>query len=277
VTTSSDVGICLGTLLPDPMTCDEPSFAAITRAAGDAGFATVSLFPFHAQAIGMDRTEALLADAGLRVRAVEGSTEWVNGATTALRTEVDGLLEAADRFGAGVVGACTLDPGLASFDLAVEGFAALCEQVGAHGMDVSLEFLPWTGIPDLAMAWRIVEGAGHDAGGILLDTWHWQRQPGGPALDLLRGIPGRCIRYVQVSDTAPDPVADLWTETMSDRRLPGEGTVDYAPVFATLAEIGAEPFVATEIFSAALVAQGPATAARRMRDAFLAAVEPVRR
>src|SRR5689334_17347078 len=64
--------------------------------------------------------------------------------------------------------ACTLDPGLASFDLAVEGFAALCEQAGAHGVAVTLEFLPWTGIPDLAAAWRIVEGAGHPAGAIQL-------------------------------------------------------------------------------------------------------------
>jgi sugar phosphate isomerase/epimerase len=277
MTTTSDVGVSLATLLPDPMTCDEAAFATITRAAADAGFTTVALFPFHAQAIGFRRTEALLADAGLRVRAVEGSTQWVDGATTALRDEVAGLLEAADRFGAGVVSACTLDPALPSIERAVEGFAALCEQVGEHGMSVSLEFLPWTGIPDLATAWRIVDAAGHPSGGVLLDTWHWQRQPGGPDLDLLATIPGRCITYVQVSDTAADPTTDLWTETMSDRRLPGEGTVDYASVFGALAAIGAEPFVATEIFSAALVGEGPATAARRMRAAFLDAVEPVRR
>ena len=277
MTTSSDVGLCLGTLLPDPMTCDEPAFAAITQAAADAGYTTVSLFPFHATAIGMARTEALLADAGLRVRAVEGSTQWVDGATAALREEVDGLLEAADRFGAEVVGACTLDPGLASEARAIEGFAALSEQVGAHGMRVALEFLPWTGIPDLAAAWRIVEAAGHRAGGILLDTWHWQRQPGGPAPTLLATIPGDRITYVQVSDTAPDPVTDLWTETMSDRRLPGDGTVDYAEVFGILGDIGVQAFTATEIFNAGLVAEGPTKAARRMRDAFLGAVEPVRR
>jgi sugar phosphate isomerase/epimerase len=259
------------------MTCDEASFAAITQAAAEAGFTTVSVFPFWAQAIGMDRTAALLGDAGLRARAVEGSTQWVEGATAALRQEVDGLLEAADRFGADVVGACTLDPTLPSEPRAIEGFAALCEQVGAHGMRVALEFLPWTGIPDLAAGWRIVDAAGHPAGGILLDTWHWQRQPGGPAPDLLRAIPGDRITYVQVSDTAPDPVTDLWTETMSDRRLPGEGTVDYAEVFGILGEIGVDAFTATEIFNAGVVADGPTKAARRMREAFLAAVEPHRR
>jgi sugar phosphate isomerase/epimerase len=144
-------------------------------------------------------------------------------------------------------------------------------------MKVALEFLPWTGIPDLAAAWRIVESAGDPAGGILLDTWHWQRRPGGPAPELLRTIPGERITYVQVSDTAPNPVTDLWTETMSDRRLPGEGTVDYAEVFGILSDLGVDAFTATEIFNAGIVADGPGKAARRMRDAFLAAVEPHRR
>ena len=70
------------------------------------------------------------------------------------------------------------------------------------------EFLPWTGIPDLATAWRIVESAARENAGILLDTWHWQRQPGGPAVDVLRGIPGDRIPVLQVCDCRPEPEGD---------------------------------------------------------------------
>jgi len=141
------------------------------------------------------------------------------------------------------------------------------EAAGQVGAQVCVEFLPWSGIPDLATAWRLVEPLGPGAG-IVIDGWHWVRQPGGPAPDLLRSIPGDRIGYVQVCDVAAEPAGDPLTDAMSNRLLPGEGVVDFAELFAVLREIGASPFVATEIFNPALVAeQGAVGAAMAMRDA----------
>lgn len=261
------VGMCVAALLPDPMVCDLESFAAIARATADAGFETISLWPMHARAVGFERAAEILAGTGLRMPVVEAAMQWSRGDTPELRAEIDEFVAAAERFGARIAGACMLEPRLASLERAAEGFGILCEALGRHGLQVSLEFLPWTGVPDLATAWRIVEAAGSAYGGILLDTWHWQRQPGGPAPDLLRRIPGERISYLQLCDCAALPAPDAFTEAMTDRRLPGQGSVDFGAVQALLDEIGATPFAAAEIFSAELLARGTGQAARAMRRA----------
>jgi len=264
---AGDVGLCAATLLTDPMSCDEAAFASIAQAAASAGFGSLSVWPFQVLAIGLERVASILDDAGVSVGAVEAATQWTDGPSAALSKEVAGMVETAVRLGAGVVACCMLDPRLDSLERATSGFAALCAEVEPHGLKVSLEFLPWTGVPDLATAWRIVEGAGHDSGGILLDTWHWVRQPGGPDLELLRSIPGSRIPYVQVCDTGPQAGDDLYAEAMTDRRLPGEGGVDFATLFDALDSIGAEPYVATEVFSTELAGLGPQIAAQRNRQA----------
>ena len=85
--------------------------------------------------------------------------------------------------------AVCMEPALDDLDRAREGLAVLVDHVSAAGAQTCVEFLPWTGIPDLATAWSIVEPSGSGAG-IVLDTWHWQRQPGGPNLALLAQHPG---------------------------------------------------------------------------------------
>jgi hypothetical protein len=42
-------------------------------------------------------------------------------------------------------------------DVMTDAFAALCERAGPD-LTVTLEFMPYNGVPDLATAWRIVEG-----------------------------------------------------------------------------------------------------------------------
>ncbi|HEX4244090.1 MAG TPA: sugar phosphate isomerase/epimerase, partial [Acidimicrobiales bacterium] len=132
---------------------------------------------------------------------------------------------------------------------------------------VCVEYLPWCGISDLATAWELVEPLGPGAG-ILLDTWHWQRQPGGPNLELLAQIPGERIGFVQLCDAAAEPGDDAMSEAMADRLLPGDGVVDFTALLGQLDAIGARPFFATEVFNPELVrTHGPAEAARMMAAA----------
>jgi sugar phosphate isomerase/epimerase len=271
----TDLGMCPATLLPDPMQCDAAAFASCIEATADAGFEFVSLWPFHTAAIGLEAAAELLHSAGVSVRSVEAATKWSGADTDAIRDEALPLLDFARRFGADSLAACRMEEDPASLAQATEGFSTLCGMAEAEGVRVCLEFLPWTGIPDLRTAWQIVHDAGAANGGLLVDTWHWTRQPGGPDFDLLRQIPGDRIHFVQLSDTAPATAqAGLFAETMTDRRLPGTGTTDLRALFAALKEIDAHPMLAAEVFSSSLSATGPRAMATAVRAACDGVVGP---
>lgn len=253
-----EIGMCTATLLEDPMAAGPDELRGAAEAAAEAGCTELSVWGFQLPAMG--DLDAL----GLRVAVVEAATTWPAGDP---KPEADHLVSLAAEVGASKIVAVTMEPTLPDVDRARENLAVLVDLATSAGAQVCVEFLPWSGIPDLATAWRLVEPLGPDAG-ILLDTWHWVRQPGGPAVDLLRTIPGERIGYVQVCDAAAEASADVLDEAMTARLLPGEGIVDFAEVFAVLGEIGASPFVATEIFNPGLVAeQGPVGAAMAMVDA----------
>ena len=50
-------------------------------------------------------------------------------------------------------------------------FAALCDRAGPD-LTVALEFMPYSGMPDLATAWRVPQEAGRPNGGLIIDAWH---------------------------------------------------------------------------------------------------------
>ena len=70
----------------------------------------------------------------------------------------------------------------------IDAFGALCDRAG-DDLTVALEFMPYSGVPDLATAWQVVEGAGRANSGLIVDVWHWARA-GMTAADL-DGVPGR--------------------------------------------------------------------------------------
>jgi sugar phosphate isomerase/epimerase len=198
-------------------------------------------------------------------------TQWVHGPSVALDAEITATAEAATVLGADTVLACTLEPSLVSLDAAIAGFRVLCEQAASRDLRVCIEFFPWSGMPNLATAWRVVEGSGAPNGGIVIDMMHWQHQDGGPNFDLLAQIPGHHIHYVQACDTlAPRaPAGDYMTEALGNRRLPGDGVVDIALLLQTLDAIGADPWFAYEVFNQDLAAGGPETMARTLRSCTL--------
>jgi sugar phosphate isomerase/epimerase len=261
-----EVGICLGTLLPDPMVCSADDFTRIAEAAAATGARTTSVWTLHAMTLGFDATAARLDALGLRVGAIEAAISWENGPGDAVASEAESLLVAADALGATRVAAVCV--GLtADMGAAADGLALLCRLVAPGGLQVTVEFLPWSGIPTIAAAARLIDACGEPNAGVLLDTWHWTRQPGGPDVETLRSIAPERIGYMQLSDVAPVAGDSLVAETMTNRLLPGDGVVDFAGLFGVLDEMGATPFVSSEVFNTELVAQGPAIAARQMYDA----------
>lgn len=258
---TTTLGMCTATLLPDPMgatTDDEVRAAA--EAARAAGFTEASVWAHHVD---------LVKGSGLQVTAVEASTAWASGTAEEAAAEAEFLVSLAASVGATKVLAVCMDATWAGIEPAREKLAGLVARAAEIGAQVCVEFLPWSAIPDLATAWALVEPLGPDAG-ILLDTWHWQRQPGGPDLGLLATIPGERVGYVQLCDAAPTRAGELLTEAMTNRLLPGDGVVDFAGVLGQLRAGGADPFVATEIFNPELVNRlGAVDTAHAMRSAAL--------
>lgn len=246
--------LCTATLFVEPFSATDDQVAEVAEAAVAAGYRSVSAWQHHLPA---------LATAGLSVAMIEAALAWGNGDAQTAAAEAERMAEAVARHDAGLLLAVCLEPELADPVAARANLAALAAAVADAGGAVCVEFLPWSGIPDLATAWQLVEPV--DGVGLLLDTWHWVRQPGGPDLDLLARIPGERIGCVQLCDVAPVAGPDPMAEAMSARLLPGDGVVDFASVVGVLDAIGARPVVATEVFNPALVAElGPAAAARAM-------------
>jgi sugar phosphate isomerase/epimerase len=258
------LGICPATLLADPMAAGPADINAAALAAVDAGFSEASVWSFQLDAFD---------GSGLQIRVLEAATAWAGDDQSAADAEVEQIASLVESTGATHVLTVTMEPQISDLQRAEENLTNLAQRLESVGAVACIEFLPWSAIPDLATAWDLVSPLPVDVG-LVLDTWHWQRQPGGPDLSVLTDIPGDRISYVQVCDAAPARGDDLLTEAMTSRLLPGAGCIDFGAVLSGLQQIGAQPFIATEIFNPALVQRlGALGAAVAMRDAALSVLD----
>ena len=161
-----------------------------------------------------------------------------------------------------------------------EGYARLCELMKPYGMTADLEFMPWTALPDVKAALRIIHAAGKPANaGILVDALHFDRS--NSTLEDIRAIPRELLHYAQICD-APTRVQigrDFTVEEMvhaarCERLLPGEGSIDLAGLFAALPQ---DLPISVEVVHLARMAQvGQADWARQSLAASRALLESVR-
>ena len=255
-----ELGICPATLLADPMAAGPDDITAAAAAAVEAGFTEASVWSFQLHAF---------AGSGLQIRVLEAATEWAGDDPAAAAAEIDQIAALVTATGATHVLSVTMEPRISDLSRAQANLGRLAARLESLGAAACVEFLGWSAIPDLATAWDLIAPLPSNVG-LVLDTWHWQRQRGGPDVSVLAGIPGERVGYLQVCDAAPESGNDLLTEAMTSRLLPGEGCIDFDAVLSTLQQIGARPFVATEIFNPAMVQRlGSAGAAVAMRESAL--------
>ncbi len=265
VAASEEMVMSLATMSANPFELTFDHLETSLVATADAGYTGISVWPFI---LGMADVDASwladrLEELQLTHPVAEAAFGWLNSDRDAAAAEVASLSEYATAVGSREVVAVTMESTLPPMDEVAACFKTLCQTAGDAGLQVSMEFLPWTGIADLATAWEILQRADCDNSGIMVDTWHWFRQPGGPNPDLLRQIPAEKLRVVQLCDAAaelPDDV-DIATETMTSRLLPGDGAVDFAEVLGIITGSGATPIWFPEVFSTSLAAAGPQTMA----------------
>ncbi|MDR1188506.1 MAG: sugar phosphate isomerase/epimerase [Bifidobacteriaceae bacterium] len=117
-----------------------------------------------------------------------------------------------------------------------EEFAGLAAQTANVGARLAIEFLPWTNIATIEDGLRLVEAAGHPAGGLIVDVWHIERA--GTPLETVAATPGGRIVGVELSDAAAQVKGTLPVDTVENRLLPGEGDFDLAGLVEALRQTG---------------------------------------
>ncbi|WP_448811758.1 sugar phosphate isomerase/epimerase family protein [Agromyces bauzanensis] len=203
------------------------------RAAGEAGFASVSLRTIHV--VGGEPSWAgtpidtaslgrEIADAGMRVHAIEAVA-----ITPDLGNEIDPLrplLQQGAELGADLLYSFSDDPDAAR---CADTFARLAVVAAESGLRLVLEPMPYRSVATLAQAAGIVASA--PGAGLIVDTLHASR--GGAAPADLAGLAPELLAVLQLCDapaappTAPSPsgLHPLLHEARFDRRLPGAGAL----------------------------------------------------
>jgi sugar phosphate isomerase/epimerase len=280
---SNDLCLCCGTI-------ETADFSQLVQAAAAGGFRSISIRSQHYQAAreaGLsDRDMRLmLEEHGLVITEFDPLVKWLP--KELLGFDVDALrmpyltatedtfFRIAEALGGRHINAIQIFGPKLETDVYAEHFARLCDHAAGHGLKVSLEFLPWSPIPDLKRAVQIVSMANRANGGVLLDTWHHFRSGHG-AEDLL-ALRGNVVAAIQMNDATAQPWDDLTKETVHNRLLPGEGAIDLVGVIRALDDIGCDAPVGVEVFSDELNKLSPVQVARRAGDATRAVLEAAKR
>lgn len=210
----------------------------LIEAAAKAGFDAVGLrlirvtattpgYPLMQDTAMMTETKAALRDTGLRVNDIEFVKIEAETDVSALRA----FLDAGAELGAREVICAPYDPELGRL---ADNLGRLSDSARDRGLGVSLEFFPWTFVPDLTTAHRVACAAGPHVG-ILVDALHFDRSDS--ALDELRTVAQNRLRLAHICDA---PVHDTYSTeellyTAREERLPpGDGQIDLLGLIAAL-------------------------------------------
>lgn len=136
------------------------------------------------------------------------------------------FLEVGQKLGARCVLVAGDDPDEARL---AERFAAFCDLAAPFGLTADLEFMPWTDVPDLVTARRVVAAASRPNGGILVDPLHFDRSRS--RIEDLASLPRDWLHYAQLCDAPAEFSATteaLIHTARAARLFPGEGGIDLA-------------------------------------------------
>jgi sugar phosphate isomerase/epimerase len=275
-----DLVLCAGTV-------SASGLVERAAAAAEAGFAAISLFPQdyrRAREAGRSDADlrAVLRDHAIAIAELDPLLTWLpDGAGAGVRAEGRGFLATGEEEfyaiadalgGARSINAALADPRGADFARVADAFGALCDRAAAHGLLVTLEFLPWTPIRDAAAAADVVAKAGRANGGVMLDSWHHCRS--GAALASVD--PSR-VAGIQLSDAPARAEADLVDETLHRRLVPGLGDADLPALLRHLEAGGCAAPIGVEVFSDALAKEPLRDVAQRTADAVRRCLAAARR
>lgn len=247
----------------------EVSFPDRVRIAKEAGFEGIGLRAENyvdAKNAGLTDEDMLniLREHNMKVTEVEYITAWgtKEDRDEAQQAKEQTIYHMANLFGVKHIN-CGLLEKLPEEEIIV-ALQELCDRAGE--LIIGLEFMPYSGVPDLASAWRIVKAADRENAQLICDTWHWARA--NQKAEFLAPIPAEKIVSIQMCDVLETPYEQLRDESLHDRVAPGQGYGNTVEFMKILKEHGVNPrVIGVEVISDSLVNKGLETAAKTVYDA----------
>jgi sugar phosphate isomerase/epimerase len=246
------------TLVPHRDQIDATQAVGVIDAAADAGFTGFCGWVMHhdwavADGMASERFLEHHRERNVQIHSLSLCSSWTSSDHQNRVDETRHLLDVAVRAGArGIVAVC-LEPELPPLADAACWLAEVCDRSADEGLRVSVEFIPGTGIPDLAFALRLFDAVDRDNIGLVLDAFQWFRAPGGPDVATLRGISPERIHILQLDDMRRPDVESRPDPAGPERLCPGDGDIDLVALLNLLHYMKAAPLVATEVLSPALL------------------------
>lgn len=251
-------------------------FRQQVEAAAQAGFGALTLWPntwrhaLRKDGLSLAGMRDMLRDHGLRLTDADACRDWVPDFADPGKVfgPIRTLVPRHDFFevinalgGTGVVAVHITDAPL-HWDRDVAAFARLCDDAGAHGLRVSLEFMPFSNVPDVATAWALVQAAGRPNAGLVIDFSHHVRSGRDDAA--LRQVPPERIHTVQINDGPVHCAHSPADEAVYHRQWPGQGELDVVQFLRLLRDMGVSAPLGPEIYHADFESQRPVDVAREL-------------
>lgn len=253
----------------------EVSFEDRVRIAKEAGFGGIGLRAENyvdAKNAGVSDEEMLsiLEKYNMKVSEVEYITAWgtKEDRNDAQQEKEQTVYHMARLFGVKHIN-CGLIEKLPEEEIVV-ALQELCDR--AEDLIIGLEFMPYSGVPDLASAWRIVKASNRENAQLICDTWHWARANQKP--EYLTEVPAEKIVSIQICDVLDRPYIKLRDESLHDRVAPGLGFGNTVDFVSMLKKHGVCPkAIGVEVISDRYVGQGLDFAAKTVYESTVKVLE----
>lgn len=116
-----------------------------------------------------------------------------------------------------------------------QNYGHFCEMAAQYNMTADLEFMPWTKVPNLSTALKVIEATNLSNAAVLIDAIHLERSDS--TLEQVRNVAPRFINYAQICDVPfiENPTAEQMIFAAREERLnPGEGDIDFTALLDAL-------------------------------------------
>lgn len=116
-----------------------------------------------------------------------------------------------------------------------EQFEVLCEMAKSYNQTVSVEFVTWASVTNLAQVKALLTASGKENIGVVVDCLHFYRSR--VVLEELDGCPGEWFHYVHLCDCEKEIPSDqdaLIHTGRAERLYPGEGAAPVRQIISRL-------------------------------------------
>jgi len=212
------------------------------EAAAKAGFMGMGFWHADLEHIlerrSLKEMKRILDNSGIKHIELEFLTDWFLNGERKKKSDVQKqkLLAAAEALGAHHVKVGDFSREHCNMQQLIESFASLCADAAEHGTKIGFELMPFSMIDTLTESLMMIDGAGKENGGIVLDLWHIAKL--GIPFAALRKIPRRFIVGVELGDGTFAAPWSLHEDTVNHRRFCGEGEFEVKSFVQTVQETG---------------------------------------